>query len=470
MSVNHQGPARRSCRCGPRRRRHIALGVRTVVLPTAILTLALSMVVGGCRTSSLERPSRGGFGPAVNAPDNLKVDLPERLVVAAAYSPGIVFTGGDGNLWSLSTRDGSRRRLLPALTNAASGWKVVRFEVAPGGKLVAVLLHRSNAKGRRGWGRSSLLVVAPLGGKELWRTAVSSTLGEPIHDLPWSPDGKRLVFKDGPRRVNRLWMYDLVVFDSELGRSRRLYSAPPAPSHWGDNMAHYAWRGSRAVLVEVAKAARIRGKGVGYRDGWQLVRLDGSVHPAPAGMTEDIAKYGAEAARLLRAQDRGPFRKSAYNAIGGAAFAQAAWSPDHRRLAFLGARTVRRKAAVGEEIDNKSELWLIDAKSKRASVLERGSWESRVVSLSWSGDGTSIFYWREVPRETKAKRTLRHEMDEAMRKRDDPAAERVDAAWRNLSFADSASWLYLVSVRPDGSGRKIWLRQLGDWGSRLHAL
>lgn len=378
-------------------------------------------LVGPGRSTGSAAGDAGATGdvpPALAAGDfwrNVKVGRP--------FSPGVVFIGQDGNLWSLSTETGARKRLLSPLHGAETGWSTIAFWVSPNRNYAALSLEQREGRGLNiGRRYASELVLLRFGDRVLWHERSKGPLV-----AQWSPDGTKLAYweeplywaRDIPWVLRRLpagqsLSHPMEVLDLATLRATQLIPSGRFLLYLEEGETAL-WVDSERLLAQPWDIARLPSRPTAPH-AWKYLDVDGSATPVSDETDLAVFRYGEDGARLLRRHKAlprvtDPWRSSTY----------AQWSPDRSLLAFL-------QVSLEDRVPlDEPGLFLADARTGGVSRLASGPWDNITYGLEWSRDGRSVFWLERIAGWEKWRRGLRRELE-------------------------------IVSVRADGTGKKVWLR------------
>ncbi len=401
-----------------------------------VLLAGLPLAPVGCR------PAPNRTGPRSKAASTVPVSrgwsLDSNLGVARPFAPGVVYIGGDANLWSLDSRTGTRRRLLSLATRRRSGRGVHRFWVSPDRKRVAFTLADYDSAGRYS---EVGLVVSRFGAKEAWyrKDAV-------VRQALWSDDGTKLAFVRWDRAGYPMGGSSVLeVLDLASGRDSHLLVLD---DDYLNGISPYTWMGKDSLLVNAWE--RAPGGDLPEGSGWYVVKLNGKLKHLGGNITPTAAKYGRDGERLLRKRPR-------WRAVR-IAFHGASWSADRQWLAVLQGIRLERRVGRSTESSGMNQLLLANGRTGHFRTLERATGPA-LDNFAWSTDGRTIYFWREIQRLSKAQRIYRALIRRGVSEREARLAVR---GIPHPYLGKAANWLFLMSVRVDGSGKKVWLREMGD--------
>jgi Tol biopolymer transport system component len=218
----------------------------------------------------------------------------------------------------------------------------------------------------------------------------------------WSPDGRRLAYVVGdPARGpddEEVW-----VVASDGSGARRLASGAGTPSWTAD--------GAR-VVVHGRKEGKLLAIAVDHPDA-PAVFYDGPLTPVPA-LSPDGALVGGGKDGQLQVFDRQSKQRVFSWPTPGVSGLTAAWSPDHKRLAFAG------------NGGNPIGLWVIDLEQRKAVQVAIGHFFRPV----WSPDSQTLVFDLREPKRKALWRMSRKLVDRCL--------ERAAIADTDLRFGAGA--------------------------------
>jgi Tol biopolymer transport system component len=233
----------------------------------------------------------------------------------------------------------------------------------------------------------------------------------------WSPDGKSLAYVSRrPRPASAIPRHTLVIRDMESGQERELYPKVGLQGlHWSPDGRSIllGWNGQRRIDVQTGDVTR-------------LVQLDpadnAKIHAtdwSPDGNAVFYALRKAGNSVIMRYDLETGKEKEVADPDGWEAWNGLAVSPDGRRIALVGGKTIMVMPATG------GELRILHRQDDREIEEEVGMWGS-----TWTADGRYLLF----------------------KKRREPMTElwRISAEGGEPQKLLAMKSLGAVSVHPDG--------------------
>ncbi len=329
--------------------------------------------------------------------EDLPWDIEARFKIDTTFGRNALQMGTDPTHWM------NIRHLL-------EGPKVTGVSISPDGELATVTLRR---------------VIPPEGKAENWielRRVADGALvetyrgGKSIRSVKWAPDGKQFSYTTREKEKNNLWIVDV-----RTGDTRLLLEGIP-------NLTAHLWSpDGRFIVYEVEEKAPENKTGVkrvlNLRDRWPWSRnrtylyrvdvLSGIRQQLTAGaLSTDLDAISPDGQWLIFERERDDYEARPYvqsevfrlhlrtlqvdTLFVGRWFDKVKWSPDGKKLLFLGGPSMFGKlghavpeGVIPNEFD--TQAYLMDLDTREVECLTN-DFLPDIVDAYWAGEGKTIYF------------------------------------------------------------------------------
>lgn len=315
-------------------------------------------------------------------------DLSVPLSPALAFPGQIVFTGDDGNLWLLQGDTGARYRLTQ--DGSQDGPRYFAPVFSPDGKRLVYLGQPS------GGGALTVYLLESGSGQ-------ARAIGDnwQISSRPWSPDGQRIVYTNTPVMgapadpgvPQGVLVYDLLTGQSTLlqaqGERELLVDAQWSPDGKRISFRDYCFECvGQFFTLDLASGARFAWSEDGS-DRWVGLDTDWSPDGSRVAFDQWDFYNPPEATYGLWVGGAGGQDLRLVYTAQGQSIAFPRWSPDGSRIAFSQVLTTVEENAYRRRAD----LVVVAPDGTGARTLVQGSW--MIYPRDWSPDGKLLLFSRE---------------------------------------------------------------------------